>query len=168
MYCKTVKYHKEPVPDAISFEEIVKEAKSDTFEAIDFDNAEVVAEKEVSLAALPNELNLQAAFYPQAPFANWGYPWQEACEEASILLVVNEYFKHEWTREEFNQQILDLVDWENEYFGSYEHTDVAQTAEMLDVKFGLKSVIHTSDPYVKMGAIIELYNFSQDFADKLL
>ena len=35
-------------------------------------------------------------------------------------------------------------------------------------KFGLKSVIHTSDPYVKMGAIIELYNFNQDFADKLL
>jgi hypothetical protein len=35
-------------------------------------------------------------------------------------------------------------------------------------KFGLKSVIYTPDPYVKMGAIIELYNFSQDFSDKLL
>lgn len=150
MYLKTVKYNKEPVPEAISFEDIVKEAKSDSFEAIDFGDANAVdveEVKEVSLVALPNELNLQAAFYPQAPFANWGYPWQEACEEASVLLVVNEYFKHEWTREEFNQEILDLVAWENEYFGSYEHTNVDQTAEMLDVKLGLKSIIHENPTY---------------------
>jgi hypothetical protein len=93
----------------------------------------------------PNELNLKAAFYPQAPFADWDYPWQEACEEASVLLAANEYFGHNWSREEFKDELLGLVDWENERFGDYEHTSVDQTAEMLEDYLGLETVIH-EDP----------------------
>lgn len=42
---------------------------------------------------VPTAINLQAVFYAQAPGGNWDYPWQEACEEASILLIANEYFQ---------------------------------------------------------------------------
>jgi hypothetical protein len=89
----------------------------------------------------PDELNLSMTFYPQAPFADWDYPWQEACEEASILLVANTYFDHNWTREQFRDQILDLVDWETREFGDYKHTNVLQNVQILRDKFGLKTEV---------------------------
>lgn len=88
------------------------------------------------------ELNLEAPFYTQAPYSNWGYPWQEACEEASMLLAANVYWKHNWTREEFNDQILKMVEWEKEKFGTYLDTTVSQNAKILSDYLDLKSVTH--------------------------
>lgn len=90
---------------------------------------------------LPKELNLDIPFYAQAPYANWDMPWQEACEEASILLVANAVNKYEWDREQFKDEILKLVDWEKKTFGDYKHTTVEQTARMLKENFGIDSVI---------------------------
>lgn len=96
---------------------------------------------------LPKELNFDMPFYSQAPFGNWDYPWQEACEEASILLIANVYQQKNWTAEQFNNEILKLVEWEKKRFGSYEHTDVQQTAAMLKEYFGLKSIIHDNPTF---------------------
>lgn len=96
-------------------------------------------------ATIPTQLNLDAPFYTQAPFSDWGYPWQEACEEASILLAVNVYGKHNWTRTEFNDQILKMVEWEKKQFGTYLDTTVAQNAKILDEYLGFKSIVH-EDP----------------------
>ena len=90
----------------------------------------------------PAALNLKAPFYAQAPLGNWDYPWQEACEEASVLLAANEYFGHGWTVAQFNQQILDIVEWENKTFGDYKHTTMAQTSQMLKDYLKLDSKIH--------------------------
>ncbi len=90
----------------------------------------------------PSALNLKAPFYAQAPLGNWDYPWQEACEEASVLLAANEYFGHQWTADQFNQQILQIVDWENKTFGDYKHTTMAQTSKMLNEYLKLDTKIH--------------------------
>lgn len=133
---KSSREYKEPVPTAVVISELQKEEPQTTQE-----------KSEQKPVELPAELNLQMTFYSQAPFGNWDYPWQEACEEASVLLVANEYFGHNWTREEFNDQILKIVDWEKSYFGAYEHTDVAQTREMLSKYLGLQSVVHENPTY---------------------
>ena len=39
-------------------------------------------------------------------------------------------------------EILELVDWEMDQFGDYEHTSVDQTAKILGNYLGLKTVIH--------------------------
>lgn len=91
---------------------------------------------------IPASLNLKAAFYAQAPAGNWDYPWQEACEEATVLLIANEYFNHQWSAEQFNQQILSMVDWENKTFGDYKHTTMAQTDQMIHDLLGLKTKMH--------------------------
>lgn len=96
---------------------------------------------------LPPHLNLASAFYPQAPFADWSMPWQEACEEASVLLVANTYYHHDWTREQFRDQILALIGWETKRFGAYENTNATQTAEMLNGYLGLQTVIHDDPTY---------------------
>ena len=36
---------------------------------------------------LPNSITLKVPFSPQAPFADWNPPYDEACEEASLLMV---------------------------------------------------------------------------------
>lgn len=92
--------------------------------------------------AVPPALNLKAPFYAQAPLGNWDYPWQEACEEASVLLAANEYFGHQWTVQQFNQQILEIVAWENKTFGDYKHTTMAQTSQMLNQYLKLDTKIH--------------------------
>lgn len=93
----------------------------------------------------PSALNIEMPFFTQAPYSNWDYPWQEACEEASALLVANLYKQMNLDKAGFNSWLLKLVDWEMETFGAYEHTTVAQTVEMLETNFGLKTVIH-EDP----------------------
>ncbi len=103
---------------------------------------------------LPTELNLAMTFYPQAPFGDWGMPWQEACEEASILLVSDAYYHHNWTREQFRDQILALVDWENKIFGDYKNTNAKQIAQMLHDDLGLKSVIHSNPTFEDVQKIL--------------
>lgn len=138
MLSRSLKYQKEAVPEPTSIQQVIETAElrkdDETQEAVEVE--------------LPSSLNLEAPFYSQAPFGNWDYPWQEACEEASVLLVANVYFDHGWTKEEFNKEILNLVDWEIETFGYYEHTNVDQTAQMLNEYLGLETVIH-EDPTFK-------------------
>ena len=87
-------------------------------------------------AALPDAVNLDVPFYPQAPDADWGMPWQEACEEASVTLAYHYFLEEPLTKEQFKKDVLRLVDWQNEHFGDYEHSTVGQTAEMLEGYFG--------------------------------
>lgn len=131
------KFEKEPVPQAVDYREVVRNEVHEVVSANGSEEEKVPVEPE-----LPEELNLDMPFYMQAPFANWDYPWQEACEEASILLVANKYFNYNWTAAEFNDEILKMVDWQNERFGDYWHTTMEQTAVMLDEILGLKSVMH--------------------------
>jgi len=145
---KQTMYSKESVPEQVSIQE-VQDASADVLQS-DAANGTAV----VVYPALPAELNLEAPFYSQAPFSNWDYPWQEACEEASVLLVANVYFEHDWTREEFNEQILALVDWENEVFGSYEHTDVDQTVKILEEYLDLETIVHQDPTFEDVQTIL--------------
>ncbi len=85
---------------------------------------------------LPDSINLDVPFYPQAPDADWGMPWQEACEEASLTLAYHYFSENPLAKEQFKKDVLGLVDWQNEHFGDYEHSTVSQTAEMLEGYFG--------------------------------
>ena len=80
----------------------------------------------------PSEINLDVPFFPQAPDADWGMPWQEACEEAAVLLAYYYVTDQKPTKEKFKSDIQKLVDWQIENFGSYEHTNIKQTTEMLN------------------------------------
>lgn len=127
-------------------------------------------ETEIALpVALPSSINIEMPFYTQAPFSNWDYPWQEACEEASVLLVANLYNKMNLSKEAYNTELLRLVDWEKEYFGAYEHTTVAQTVEMLSLNYHLEATIHEGANFQEMqSALAEGHLIIAPFAGKLL
>lgn len=85
----------------------------------------------------PSSVNLDVPFYSQAPRGYWGMPYQEACEEASLLLASYYARGEDPTLAEFEKDLLAMVDWEVSYFGQYEHTSIDQTAEMAHVYLGM-------------------------------
>lgn len=144
VWAKFFRYQKEAVPAAVQVSQLAVPALDATPKAaIDEPVKKVPAETIVESPKMnvPPELNLAMAFYSQAPFENWDYPWQEACEEASVLLIANTYFQHHWTREQFRDEILKLVEWETKEFGDYKHTTADQTAKILRDYLHLKPVI---------------------------
>lgn len=94
------------------------------------------------------EINLDVPFFPQAPDADWGMPWQEACEEAASTLAYYYASEKPLTKEKFKEEIQGLVEWENKNFGDYKHTNIAQTAEMIKGHFGFADFEIIADPTI--------------------
>ncbi len=85
-------------------------------------------------------VNLAVPFFSQAPRGDWSQPWQDACEEASVILVGAYWTHEELTTDIMEQHILDAVAWENQHFGYYQETTAAQTAQMLRALYGFSDV----------------------------
>ena len=61
---------------------------------------------------LPNKYLIKTSFVEQAPEKNWDQPWQDACEEASIL-TVDFYYQNKTTFPEITRNaILDMISFE--------------------------------------------------------
>lgn len=103
---------------------------------------------ELSLAAakLPRSVYLAIPFTSQAPHANWDQPYQDACEEASALMAHAFYAKQKFTRDEANNELLKIVEWQNQRFGDYKHTTVEQTADLLQEYFKHENVRIITNP----------------------
>lgn len=116
--------------------------------AITLSDIQETKPEEVETFVIPDEFNLDMQFYPQAPFANWDMPYQEACEEASVLIAANYIRGREVSRAEFDKELLEIVDFENKYFGSFEHTDVEQTKEIFEKHYNYRSVEIIDNPTI--------------------
>lgn len=66
----------------------------------------------------PDALTLTVPFTSQAPQGNWDQPWQDACEEAALLMV-DAYYKGYTLSPLFaRDELIKLVDWgESQGFG---------------------------------------------------
>jgi hypothetical protein len=81
---------------------------------------------------LPDEVNLAVPFTIQAPDQKWVLPFEEACEEASILMV-DAYYRGLTGRipvDQAKRTIQQLVAYQDKVFGGNVHTTVEQTARM--------------------------------------
>ncbi len=78
------------------------------------------------------ELNLDAPFFSQAPEGDWSQPWQDACEEASLIVAHYGMIEKEIDKATFKRLILEMVEWQNEHFGYYESTTVDQVVELYE------------------------------------
>ncbi|MBN2087954.1 C39 family peptidase [Candidatus Peregrinibacteria bacterium] len=95
------------------------------------------------------EINLYVPFFSQAPDGDWGMPWQEACEEASVILAYYYATDQSPTKEKFKADIQKLVEWEIENYGQYEHTNIDQTASMLSEVFKFPNFHISTNPTVE-------------------
>lgn len=101
---------------------------------------------------LPKEINLAVPFTPQAPYANWELPYQEACEEASVYMV-HEYYQGtpggRIAAETADAVLLQIVDYEKVLFGDYLDTTAAQTATLAEQMYGYERVELIENPTVE-------------------
>ncbi|MEK7145696.1 MAG: C39 family peptidase [Patescibacteria group bacterium] len=135
-------------PEAVDLDELIPDDEPE------LEEKELPQVNPESSAPPPETLNIAMPFYTQAPYSNWDYPWQEACEEASVLLVANEFKNMNLNREQYNAELLRLVDWEMEIFGAYEHTDVDQTQKMMEENYGLTTKIVENPSFEDMQEIL--------------
>ena len=103
-------------------------------------------------STLPTTFNLAVPFTPQAPFANWDLPYQEACEEASAYMVYM-YYQGEPSGlinpNDADEAIWELVDFQNDLFGDYLDTTADETRQFIDLFYNL-TVIVEEDPTVEL------------------
>ena len=130
------------LPKAISADAIVQpksEISSTNTAAVVKKNSEKVAAEVKN--QLPAEINLKVPFVLQAPFAVWDALHEDACEEASMMMLDAFYKKKtDFTKQEMEDGIQKVVAWEKQKFGFFEDTTVDQTVTVLQEFFGLTDV----------------------------
>lgn len=103
---------------------------------------------------LPKEFLLSVPFTSQAPEKNWEQPWQDACEEAALLMLDAYYKKYNLSPLFSRDEILKMVKWEEErgWGGSIEIEKVKQMAEeylkISNFQFTISKLIIIENPTV--------------------
>ena len=59
----------------------------------------------------PPTVLLEAPFTSQAPFGNWDAPYQEACEEAALIIAYTYLQSTPLTPESADKEIVHLTTW---------------------------------------------------------
>lgn len=91
---------------------------------------------------LPLEINLSVPFTAQAPFAIWDVLHEDACEEASVVMVARFYKNQTITGPaDADEEIKKLAAWEDQNFGFNKDTSAELTARMLKEYYGFADVI---------------------------
>lgn len=151
-------FQKRNLPDTVSIEEVQRaypKAVEEKNTTTTFGNEGTMGSSSVpqpvwNPTLLPLEMNLFVPFVLQAPFANWALPYQEACEEASVLMVQGFFDKKKFfTPQEMDKEILKLVEWQKKRFGYYEDTTAEEVAVVLREYVGLENVRLVYDPSIK-------------------
>ncbi|MBI1961716.1 MAG: C39 family peptidase [Parcubacteria group bacterium] len=86
------------------------------------------ADSSVAQDDVRGEYNLAVPFQSQAPHADWSLPYQEACEEASLIMADRFFSGDSLSADQMDSAIKELVAWEQNTFGYYEDTTAAEVA----------------------------------------
>jgi hypothetical protein len=76
----------------------------------------------------------------QAPHSNWNLPYQETCEEAATLMVHYFYEGKTFTKEIANEEIKNLVAFQEKILGTYKDTTAEETARFISEYWEYDSV----------------------------
>ncbi|MEO5927346.1 MAG: C39 family peptidase [Patescibacteria group bacterium] len=83
------------------------------------------------LSAAVASSSLQVPYVSQVPDGAWVAPWDEACEEASIVMIDGYYHRTGRPTDGGRAQMQSMIDWENETFKVYKDTDANQTVQLI-------------------------------------
>jgi hypothetical protein len=83
------------------------------------------------ISALPVKTYLPVPFLCQAPYANWSQPWQDACEEACIIMAISYVKGDPVTRKSGNLEILEMVGFQVKEYGGHYDLNAEQIAKLM-------------------------------------
>jgi len=90
----------------------------------------------VGLLMLPTVASLLiVSFTSQSPFGDWSQPWQDACEESSLVMVDSFYHDRELNSSIAEQAILNVLKMKEKYYGESLDENAEQIADMVNKFF---------------------------------
>lgn len=104
-----------------------------------------------------DSINLAVPFTSQAPTTNWQQPFQDACEEASVLMV-DYYYQNQSMPEPAEVELVlsEMVDWQIENWGDHHNLTMAELAEFITTTFGYQTELIPDLTPVKVKEYLEL------------
>jgi hypothetical protein len=100
--------------------------------------------KNVHQKPLPKQVLLSVPFTPQAPHANWNPPFDEACEEAALLMVEKYLSGEKLVADTAAEEIQKLVEWQKEN-GYPLDIPAKKVAEVAEQYFLRKAAVYSHD-----------------------
>jgi len=89
-----------------------------------------------------NSINLAVPFTSQAPTANWDQPFQDACEEASVLMVAYYYQNKSMPSKEAVENILlEMINWQSDFMSGDYDINVEETGQFAKGFFGYNTKV---------------------------
>ncbi len=134
------------LPQEIQYGQAVQTAASQRPTSVSASATPVVTTKTSPQPLLP-EVNLAVPFTVQAPHANWDDPYGEFCEEASVLMAIS-YIKGEKipNADVADAKLLAIKAFEDQRFGYYKDTTVAETVTIIKEFYNYKNVKLLQNP----------------------
>ncbi|MCC7523140.1 C39 family peptidase [Candidatus Uhrbacteria bacterium] len=87
----------------------------------------------MAATAATSMIELPVPYVPQAIDGRWVAPWDEACEEASLLMVEGYYEKNIVVDEQIaKKRMQSMIDWEMVVFNKFDDTDADETRRLID------------------------------------
>lgn len=122
--------------------ETIDAATTNTYETTDeIDETTTNPTPELNIVP-PVELNLAIPFTSQAPHANWDLPYQEACEEASVLMAARFLLGRTIAgADDANNAIVELVNYNVEQLDQPIDTTAEQTAKIIESYYDLDATV---------------------------
>ncbi|HCP08274.1 MAG TPA: hypothetical protein DIT25_00525 [Candidatus Moranbacteria bacterium] len=101
---------------------------------------DIFPEIRVEEEELPEKISIDVPFTSQAPFGKWDPYHQEACEEASIIMLKYYLDKKPLTPEIAEREILAMIHYENKNLGHYEDSDAEEMVKIAEGFYGIKNL----------------------------
>jgi len=95
---------------------------------------------EMAAAPLPEKTAIQVPFTSQAPLGRWDAVHEEACEEASLVMVKYYLDKKSLTPIIAEREIQKMVAFEMKNYGDYKDTTAVETAKLAGDFYGMKNL----------------------------
>lgn len=86
------------------------------------------------------KININVPFTSQAPFSVWDEKHEEACEEASLVMVKYYLDGKTLNKEISEKEIQDLIEFQIENYGDYKDTDSADTVKLAEDYYKIKNL----------------------------
>ncbi len=131
------------LPVAQNYQDFVTSTKEEVEEIKE--ESDSSPEKPVENIVVKPELksiNLNVPFTSQAPLADWSQPWQDACEEASVLML-DYYYQNKSlpSKAEVSDILKEMVVWQEKNWGGHHNLAIAKLAEYIKATFNYDTEI---------------------------
>lgn len=89
---------------------------------------------------IPSETLIDVPFTSQAPYGIWDEYHEEACEEASLAMVIFYLQGKDFTKKSAEEEIQKLIKFQKENYGDYKDSNAEEIVKLAADSYGIKSL----------------------------